>query len=108
MARELKCSRIPCVCWCGFSIPVILFVIIMLANSFSNLQVNTVGLDYNPIMKSISPFVFKSGIHFLGFNHYFIEYPQSVQTVDFSSGGDRSPIEARSSDGLMVKFSVQF
>ena len=68
------------------------------------------GLDYTPIYKEISPMIYTSGIHFLGFAHSFIEYPQQVQTMEFSvdSTSDRSPIESRSIDGMMVTFSVQF
>jgi len=42
--------------------------------------------------------------------HKFIEYPAVVQTLDFSRTSEaiRPPIEARSTDGLMVTFSAQF
>jgi hypothetical protein len=42
--------------------------------------------------------------------HKFIEYPTITQTLDFSKMSDavRGPIEARSTDGLMVTFSAQF
>jgi len=40
--------------------------------------------------------------------HKFVEYSSSVMTIDFSraSGNDRSPIDARSTDGLQVTFSA--
>ena len=83
---------------------------IFLVLSFSSLPVNTYGLDYSPITKNISPVVFTSGFHYLGFMHKFIEYPSSMQTMDFSKGADasRGPVESRSSDGLMVNFRAQF
>ena len=42
--------------------------------------------------------------------HKFIEYPSTFQTFEFSRSDSRNsgPIEARSSDGLMVTFSAQF
>ena len=54
--------------------------------------------------------MFTSGFHYLGFMHKFIEYPASMQTLDFSGNTDanRGPIEARSKDGLMVNFRAQF
>ena len=85
---------------------VIVFVIL----SFSSLPVNTNGLDYSPITKKISPMVYESGFHYLGFMHKFIEYPSTMLTFDFSktSTANRQPLEARSKDGLMVSFSTQF
>ena len=85
-------------------------VIVFLVLSFSSLPVNTFGLDYSPITKQISPIVFTSGFHYLGFMHKFIEYPSTMQTFDFSGNTDavRGPIEARSMDGLMVNFRAQF
>ena len=85
-------------------------VVIFIVLSFSSLPVNTYGLDYSPISKQISPMIYTSGFHYLGFMHKFIEYPSSVQTMDFArtGGAERGPIEARSIDGLMVTFSAQF
>ena len=42
--------------------------------------------------------------------HSFIEYPATIQTLDFSdnAGAHRGSIEARSNDGLMVEFRAQF
>ena len=78
--------------------------------SFSSLAVNTYGLDYSPISKTISPNIYDSGFHFLGFMHKFIEYSSQTMTVDFAdeSGADRPAIESRSIDGLQVKFAAQF
>jgi len=91
---------------CLLVVVVIVFVIL----SFSSLPVNTNGLDYSPITKKISPMVYESGFHYLGFMHKFIEYPSTMLTFDFSktSTANRQPLEARSKDGLMVSFSTQF
>ena len=49
--------------------------IVMIAMSIKSLGVNTYGLDYAAITKTINPSVYTSGFHFLGFMHSFIEYP---------------------------------
>ena len=56
----------------------------MIAMSIKSLGVNTYGLDYAAITKTINPSVYTSGFHFLGFMHSFIEYPATYQTLDFS------------------------
>ena len=60
-----------------FTFCLVLAVLIMiLAASIKTLEVNTFGLDYNPIYKTLNDQVYQSGIHWIGFGHYFIEYPQ--------------------------------
>jgi hypothetical protein len=85
-------------------------IIVFISLSLSSLPVNTYGLDYSPIMKTVNPNIFDSGFHYLGFMHKFIEYPSQILSIDFSedNGADRASIESRSIDGLQVKFSVQF
>ena len=82
----------------------ILFIIL----SFSSLPVNTYGLDYSPITKSINENVYTSGYHFIGFMHKFISYPSTMQTFEFAKTptATRGPIEGRSSDGLMINFGA--
>ena len=46
--------------------------------SFSSLPVNTYGLDYSPITKTINENVYTSGYHFIGFMHKFISYPSTM------------------------------
>jgi len=89
---------------------VTIIVIIFVSLSLSSLPVNTYGLDYSPISKTINTQIFDSGFHFLGFMHKFIEYPSSTLTINFSddNGSDRGQIESRSTDGLMVSFNAQF
>jgi len=88
----------------------ILALIVFLASAMSTLEVNTYGLDYSAISKTINPDVKKSGIHFLGLGHSFIRYPSQMQTLDLGDGAkaNRGMIEARSLDGLMVNFRATF
>ena len=60
---------------CCVYIVITIASIIMIAMSFSKLEVNTVGIDYDTIQKTIAPGILTSGIHFLGLGHRFIEYP---------------------------------
>ena len=89
-------SMASCIC-CSVCV-VVLVIIIFVALSLSSLPVNTYGLDYSPIMKTVNPIVFTSGFHYLGFMHKFIEYPSQILSIDFSedSGADRSSVESRS------------
>ena len=84
----------------------VIIVITFVILSFSSLPVNTYGLDYSSITKQINENAYTSGYHYLGFMHKFIEYPTTMQTLDFSysTTANRGPIEARSKDGLMVNF----
>lgn len=97
-----------CICCavCTISVIVVIFLIL----SFSSIPVNTYGLDYSPISKSINENIFESGFHYIGFMHKFIEYPSTMQTFEFSdaSSASRGLISARSKDGLMVNFRAQF
>ena len=88
----------------------VIIVITFVILSFSSLPVNTYGLDYSSITKQINENAYTSGYHYLGFMHSFIEYPTTMQTLDFSDSptANRGPIEARSKDGLMVNFRAQF
>lgn len=89
---------------------ILIMVIVILAGSIKSLGVNTYGVDYSAITKTINPSVYTSGIHYVGFGHSFIEYPATIQTFEFSDSGSQtsSKVFARSSDGLMVNFRAQF
>ena len=52
--------------------------------------------------------VYTSGIHFLGFQHSFIKYPKSVQTIAFSKNTNPKYIDSRTYDGLDVKLEISF
>lgn len=87
---------------------IVVFIAVYFAMSFSSLELNEYGLDYSGIWKTIEPEPFTSGIHFLGFQHSFIVFPKSVQTIDFTDGGDAGIIQSRTSDGLEVLLEVSF
>mmetsp|Transcript_32959 Transcript_32959/g.50417 ORF Transcript_32959/g.50417 Transcript_32959/m.50417 type:complete len:181 (+) Transcript_32959:6-548(+) len=97
-----------CICCgvCTISVIVVVFLVL----SFSSIPVNTYGLDYSPITKTMNSQIYTSGFHYLGFMHKFIEYPSTMQTFEFSdaSSANRGLISARSKDGLMVNFRAQF
>jgi len=99
MACDTKC----CVCGCC---SFVVLTVVMILMSIASLPVNTYGLDYASITKTINPNVYTSGWHYIGFMHKFIQYPATMQTLDFSdsAGAHRGSIEARSNDGLMVEF----
>jgi regulator of protease activity HflC (stomatin/prohibitin superfamily) len=62
----------------------IIALAILIVTSFSQLEVNEVGLDYSGITKTIDKNIFTAGIHFLGVAHSFIKFPITVQTYEFS------------------------
>ena len=62
-------------CGCAFTCFILVFFIVLLSASIKSLEINTYGLNYNPISKKIEDKVYKSGIHWLGFTHSFLEYP---------------------------------
>ena len=92
-----------CCCCC-----VVITVIILVASSISSLPVNTWGLVYNGIGKTVDYNVYSSGIHTLGPMRSFIEYPTTLQTMSFRRGGTGEAISARSKDGLIVTFNAEF
>jgi hypothetical protein len=49
------------------------------------------------VMRSDADVIFTSGYHYLGFMHKFIEYPTTMQTLEFSdtNTANRGAIEAR-------------
>lgn len=97
-------------CLCCLCLVGTVLTVIGVALSFASLDVNTYGLDYSPITKTIGEQPLTSGFHFLGFMHSFVVYPATFQTFEFSDGegANRPQIAARSKDGLMVNFRAQF
>ena len=87
---------------------VVLVIVVYIFSSFSSLELNEYGLDYSGIFKTVDQSPYTSGIHFLGFQHSFIRFPKSVQTVDFTNGGDAGIIESRTQDGLEVLLEISF
>jgi hypothetical protein len=86
----------------------IILLVVYLVSSFSSLELNEYGLDYSGIWKTVEKNPYTSGIHFLGFQHSFIRFPKSVQTIDFTDAGDSGIIESRTQDGLEVLLEVSF
>jgi hypothetical protein len=87
-----------------------LTLVILIVTSFSQLEVNEVGLDYSGITKTIDKQIYTAGIHFLGVAHSFIKFPITVQTYEFSKDGnaDGPTIKSRTNDGLEVAIEVSF
>lgn len=95
-------------CCCAMCCLTVIVVVIFVSLSVSSLPVNTYGLDYSPIQKTINDRVFDSGFHFIGFMHKFLEYSSSTMSFEFSDdkNADRGQIVSRSTDGLEVSFSA--
>lgn len=87
---------------------IVVMIAFYLVSSFSSLELNEYGLDYSGIWKSVDNQTYTSGIHFLGFQHSFIVFPKSAQTIDFTDNGDSGIIDSRTSDGLVVLLEVSF
>lgn len=88
----------------------IIALAILIVTSFSQLEVNEVGLDYSGITKTIDKNIFTAGIHFLGVAHSFIKFPITVQTYEFSkqARADNPIVKSRTRDGLEVEIEVSF
>lgn len=85
-------------------------LIILIITSFSQLEVNQVGLDYSGITKTIDKNIYTAGIHFLGVAHSFIKFPSTIQTYEFSKmpKADSNLIRSRTKNGLEVEIEVSF
>ena len=97
------------ICLVSLGIGVVALVILIIT-SFSQLEVNEVGLDYSGITKTIDKNIYSAGIHFLGVAHSFLKFPNTVQTYEFSKmpKADGSIIRSRTKDGLEVEIEVSF
>lgn len=92
-----------CSCCCC-----IITTFVLIVMSIATLPINTWGLDYNGIGKTVDPMAQTAGIKFLGPLHSFIQYPTTQQTFSFQSGGIGPAISARTIDGLIVTFNANF
>eukprot|EP00753_Platysulcus_tardus_P008915 PLAT1700.1.p2 GENE.PLAT1700.1~~PLAT1700.1.p2 ORF type:complete len:331 (+),score=164.35 PLAT1700.1:26-994(+) len=82
---------------------------IMLGLSFSVLENNTVGLEYNTVAEVINEDqLYSNGRHFLGLGRRFIVYPTTTQNVKFGSDGDFPAIRARTRDGLAIVLEYSY
>jgi len=57
----------------------------MIACSFSSLHATQYGLDYDHIWETVDTQIYTGGLSFLGFGHSFIKFPNTVQSISYSS-----------------------
>ena len=70
--------------------------IILLVCSFSTLEPNEVGIEYNANTLSINTDeLYESGRHFLGLGHSFLIYPKTLQQVRFAETEPTGTINVR-------------
>jgi hypothetical protein len=99
------------VCICISLIVVLVAVAgILIGISFSSLEYNEYGLDYNSFTKTIDKVPYTNGRYMLGIGHEFIIFPRAVQTVEFSfdTAADGPPLYSRTQDGLEVIIEISF
>jgi len=65
-----------CVIIISLVVVVAIIVGILIGISFSTLEYNELGLDYNSFTKVIDPVPYQSGRHMLGIGHEFIKFPR--------------------------------
>jgi hypothetical protein len=85
-------------------------LVTLLSLMINTLDYNKVGLNYSGIFSSVEKQTYYSGIHFLGLGHYFLEYPTTIQTLEFSNsiGSDMPTINCRTADGLSLDLEISF
>ncbi|KRX04550.1 hypothetical protein PPERSA_04365 [Pseudocohnilembus persalinus] len=52
--------------------------------------------------------VYSSGRHIVGPFSYFIQFPGSLQTIEFSVNADSPPLQTRTAEGLSLSLSLSF
>jgi len=89
-----------------------LLSVITLALSLGYVEPNEYGLTYNWITKQIGSTVYHGGTHLIGPWNRFVEFPATVQTIEFSSrqhGLATSPmLHTRTKEGLGLFLSIAF
>lgn len=85
-------------------------VVVFLSASLDTLEYNQVGLNYSGIFKSVENATYESGISYIGIGHSFIEYPITVQHIEFSKSrsADLPLINCRTSDGLSLSLEISY
>ncbi|KAF4677207.1 choline dehydrogenase 7 [Perkinsus chesapeaki] len=80
----------------------------LLALSFSRVPATEIGVKYDNILKHVAskPYV-ESGLYTIGPFAYFVYYPKTVRTIEFSTS-DYDVLHARTSDGLPLVLGVAF
>lgn len=90
---------------------VTLLLCVFLIASFGSVKQNEYGLVFNWVTKSITPKVYHGGRHFIGPFNTFIQFPATVQTVEFSDRVGRrtsDPLHTRTKEGLGLNLSISF
>jgi len=91
------------------TIVVLLFVVlpslVMFGVSFGKLQAVEVGLNYNNNIKYVANKIYRSGLYFLGIGHWFLKFPKTLVTIDFT---DDACLNAMTSDGLPTTLEISF
>jgi len=86
--------------------------VITLALSLGYVEPNEYGLTYNWITKHIGSTVYHGGTHFIGPWNRFVEFPATMQTIEFSGrqhGLATSPmLHTRTKEGLGLYLSIAF
>jgi len=87
-----------------------ILVVVFLSSSLDVLDYNSVGLNYSQIFKSVENATYENGISYIGIGHSFIEYPITVQHVEFSKSrsADIPQINCRTSDGLSLSLEISY
>lgn len=84
--------------------------------SFSVLEYNQVGIDFDSTSQSINEDkIFRNGRHFIGLAHSFFVYPTKLLTVEFAErddignpDGQSGALSAGSKDGQAIEIEISF
>ncbi|KOO22082.1 spfh domain band 7 family protein [Chrysochromulina tobinii] len=95
------------------AISVFIFVlvpsILLIALSFATLEPIEYALNFNAITMSLENETYSvAGLYFLGFGHWFIRFPRTIQTIEFLATGENSLLHTRTSDGLPLTLGLSF
>ena len=92
-------------CACFVVIPSIILIVL----SFSSLQPIEYGLNFNAITMSLENTTYETaGLYFLGFGHWFIRFPRTIQTIEFMATGENQLLHTRTADGLPLTLGLSF
>lgn len=92
-------------CACFVVIPSIILIVL----SFSSLQPVEYGLNFNAITMSLENTTYDAaGLYFLGFGHWFIRFPRTIQTIEFMATGENQLLHTRTADGLPLTLGLSF
>ena len=92
-------------CVCFVLIPSVILIVL----SFATLQPVEYGLNFNAITMSLENATYsQAGLYFLGFGHWFIRYPRTIQTIEFMATGENQLLHTRTADGLPLTLGLSF